>query len=69
MKGHVTMNLAELDLNALQEAADFVYDRGVIGKQIDMRAHVDLRYLRKAEESWWRRPEAEPSILETAQKP
>ena len=63
MKGHVSMNLSELDLEALRAAADFIKEQNPVEKGVDMQAHVDLHYLREAEKSWWGRRDIEPKIV------
>ena len=67
MKGQVSMNLSELDLSALQEAADFIFRQGLVSKRVDMRHYVDLDPLRRAEKSWWATGNLEPQIRKTVE--
>lgn len=59
MKGHINMNLSEPDLAALQSAAVFALERGLITKPVDLRPFVNLSYLRQAETLWWTQPDKE----------
>ncbi|MFH1862051.1 MAG: ABC transporter substrate-binding protein [bacterium] len=64
-KSDVSLQLAESDLAVMQEAADFIFEQGLVKKQVNMRAHVNLRFLNQAEKSWRERPDDEFQIRKT----
>jgi ABC-type nitrate/sulfonate/bicarbonate transport system substrate-binding protein len=61
-KHEISLQLSESDLSTLQEAADFIFLEGLVKKQVNMNSHVDLSYLRKAEEKWLEKRNDEPKI-------
>ncbi len=62
MKGHVSLHLSDPDLDALQSTADFLFAQGAIEKALDLRSHLDLQYLRTAEEIWYLERDGYPKV-------
>jgi ABC-type nitrate/sulfonate/bicarbonate transport system substrate-binding protein len=53
MKGHVSLHLSQTDWEALQATADFLAEKDLLEKSVDILSRIDVSYLRQAEEIWW----------------
>ena len=47
-KSDIKINLTNEDLTIMQEAADFIFDQGLVKNRVEMKNFVDLSYLEKA---------------------
>ncbi len=65
----ISLNLSETDLAVMQEGADFIFDQGMVKQQVEMRRHVDLSYLEKAQKEWREREYVEPQIKQAKKEP
>jgi ABC-type nitrate/sulfonate/bicarbonate transport system substrate-binding protein len=47
-KDDISISLSEGDYKIMQEAADFIFDQGLVKEKVAMRDHTDTSYLEKA---------------------
>jgi ABC-type nitrate/sulfonate/bicarbonate transport system substrate-binding protein len=62
MKGHISLHLSQPDRESLQSTVDFLNEKGVIERTINMQSRIDASYLRKAEELWWAEKDNYPTM-------
>ncbi len=62
MKGHVSLNLPDIDIQNMQTTIDYMREMEMIDTQIDIRGFINLKYLRSAEEEWFRERDGYPTM-------
>ncbi len=61
MKGEVSLHLSPLDIGLWDLMMRFLVEREVLDGEVNVRPFIESRFLRRAEELWWKEPDAYPT--------